>query len=125
MNKIISVIVGLLGILFVVIGLRWLIDPLAAAAHLGMPLLDGAGRSTQIGDMAAFFLTLGTTIFLALITSKRVWFYPAIMLLGIAAVGRLLAWSVHDAALALDMIGVEIVVSGFLLFASRRLTTQA
>lgn len=124
MNKIVRVIAAILGVLFVVIGLRWLIDPLAAATHLGMPLLDGAGRSTQIGDMTAFFLTLGASVLLAVFTTKRIWFYPAVMLLGTAAIGRLLAWSVHDAALALDMICVEVVVAVFLLFASQRLTFQ-
>lgn len=121
MNKVLSVIVALLGVLFLLIGLRWLIDPAAAGASLGMPLLDGTGRSTQIGDFTAFFLTLGTLILVALFTSQRLWYYPACMLLGIAAVGRVLAWAVHDAAFAVDMIAAEIVITGFLLFAARRL----
>jgi hypothetical protein len=124
-NKILRVIVALLGVLFVLIGLRWLIDPSSAAVQLGMPLLDGLGRSTQIGDFSAFFLTLGTFILIALITSKRVCYYPAIMLLGIAAVGRVLAWLIHDAALAIDMIVPEIVIASFLLFAARRLTVSS
>ncbi len=124
MKKILSVIVALLGLLFLGMGLRWLVDPLVAAAQLGMPLLDGTGRSTQIGDMSAFFITLGTLILIALFTSKRIWYYPAMMLLGIAATGRVLAWSVHDAALALDMIAPEIIIVCLLLFASRRLTVD-
>ncbi|MFT6431216.1 MAG: hypothetical protein ACJAXR_003119 [Halopseudomonas sp.] len=124
-NKILRVIVALLGVLFVLIGLRWLIDPSSAAVQLGMPLLDGLGRSTQIGDFSAFFLTLGTFILIALITSKRVCYYPAIMLLGIAAVGRILAWLIHDAALAIDMIVPEIVIASILLFAARRLTVSS
>jgi hypothetical protein len=124
-NKILRVIVALLGVLFVLIGLRWLIDPSSAAVQLGMPLLDGLGRSTQIGDFSAFFLTLGTFILIALITSKRVCYYPAIMLLGIAAVGRILAWLIHDAALAIDMIVPEIVIASILLFAARRLIVSS
>lgn len=121
MNKVLSVVVALLGVLFLVIGLRWLVDPAAAAGSLGMPLLDGIGRSTQIGDMTAFFLTLAISILLALITSRRTWYYPACMLLGIAAFGRILAWAVHDAAFAIDMIAAEILITAILLFASRRL----
>ena len=124
-NKILRVIVAFLGVLFVLIGLRWLIDPSSAAVQLGMPLLDGLGRSTQIGDFFAFFLTLGTFILIALITSKRICYYPAIMLLGIAAVGRILAWLIHDAALAIDMIVPEIVIASILLFAARRLTVSS
>ena len=125
MNKILRVIVALPGILFVVTGLRWLVDPSAAAAQLGMPLLDGVGRSSQIGDMSGFFLTLGIVILIALITSKRSWYYPAIILLVITAIGRVLAWLVHDAALAVDMIAPEVIIACLLLFASRKLADQA
>jgi len=43
------------------------------------------------------------------------------MLLGIAALGRLLAWAVHDAALALDLIAPEVIIAAVLLLAARRL----
>jgi hypothetical protein len=43
------------------------------------------------------------------------------MLLAISAVGRIVAWLVHDATLAVDLIGTEVVVSVILLVASRRL----
>ena len=125
MNKILRVIVALPGILFVVTGLRWLVDPSAAAAQFGMPLLNGVGRSSQIGDMSGFFLTLGIVILIALITSKRSWYYPAIILLVITAIGRVLAWLVHDAALAVDMIAPEVIIACLLLFASRKLADQA
>jgi hypothetical protein len=124
MNRVLQVLVALSGLLFLGIGLRWLIDPASAAAQLGMPLLDGVGRSTQVGDMMGFFITLGSTILIALITAKRTWYYPGIMLLALAAVGRLLAWSMHDAALAADMIATEVVISSLLFFASRKLADK-
>ena len=124
MNKVLRVIVALPGILFVVTGLRWLVDPAAAAAQFGMPLLDGLGRSSQIGDMASFFLTLGVLILIALISAKRVWYYPPIMLLAFTAIGRILAWLVHDAAPAVEMIAPEIIIACLLLFASRRLAAE-
>lgn len=121
MNKALTVVVGLLGLLFLLIGLRWLVDPTGAAGQLGMPLLDDVGRSTQIGDFAAFFLTLGVLILFALVTSQRIWYYPAAILLGIAAVVRVLAWAVHDATLALDLIAPEVIIAAVLLLAARRL----
>ena len=124
MNKVLRVIVALPGILFVVTGLRWLVDPASAAAQFGMPLLDGLGRSSQIGDLASFFLTLGMLILIALITAKRVWYYPAVMLLVFPAVSRILAWLIHDAAPAVEMIAPEIIIACLLLFASRRLAEE-
>ena len=48
-----------LGVFFALQGVGWLVAPARLAASLGMPLLDGLGRSTQIGDFASFFLTAG------------------------------------------------------------------
>ena len=124
MNKVLRVLVALPGILFVVTGLRWLVDPAAAAAQFGMPLLDGLGRSSQIGDMSSFFLTLGVLILIALISAKRVWYYPPVMLLFFTAMARILAWLVHGAALAVAMIAAEVIIACLLLLASRQLTER-
>jgi len=124
MNRILRVLVALPGIFFVVMGLRWLVDPAGAAGDMDMELLDGIGRSTQIGDLATFFLALGMMILVGLITSQRRWFHvPALMLLG-AAIFRVLAWLLHDAALAGQLIALELVVACLLLVAASRLTAR-
>jgi len=48
---------------------------------------------------------------------------PALMLLG-AAIFRVLAWLVHDAALAVEPIALELVVGCLLLLASSRLAEK-
>ncbi|NCF18821.1 MAG: hypothetical protein GWP63_11310 [Haliea sp.] len=125
MNKILKALVALPAILFIVTGLRWLVAPAGVAPMFGLTLADGVGLSSQVGDMSAFFLTLGICMLVGLVTGRRVWFYPPIMLLLLTAVGRILAWLVHDAALALDLIGPEIIVSVILLVAARRLPESA
>jgi hypothetical protein len=120
-NKILRVVTVLPGILFVVIGVGWIIDPASAAAGVGMPLLEGVGRSTQIGDLGAFFLTMGLLILIGVTTLKRVWFYPPMMLLGLAATFRIVAWLVHGAALAGSMIAVEVIVTTLLFVSTIRL----
>jgi hypothetical protein len=124
MNRALQIIVALPGLLFVGMGLRWIIDPTGAAAFSGMPLLDGVGLSSQIGDLGAFFLCLGLFIFLGLITRKRCWFVAPLMLVGITAVFRVLAWLLHDAALAVDMIVPELIIAGILAYAASRLPNQ-
>ncbi|MBT8149552.1 MAG: hypothetical protein HKO71_04195 [Pseudomonadales bacterium] len=124
MNKVIRLLVGLFAVVFVFIGIRWIVDPAGAAGELGMPLLEGVGRSTQLGDSTAFFLTVGICMLVALITEKRTWFYPPIMLLSITAVARILAWLLHDATLAVNFIVLELLVAGLLWLASRRLAGQ-
>lgn len=106
-------------ILFITMGVRWLVNPVGIAPELGMALEHGLGLSSQVGDLAAFFLTLGVCLLLALITGRRLWYYPPIMLLLLAATGRLVAWTVHDAAFAGSMIAFEVVIAVLLLAASR------
>ena len=124
MNKSLRIVVGILALVFALIGLRWLVDPAGAAGELGMPLLDGLGRSTQIGDMGSFFLSVALFILLALTTGRRSWYYPPIILLTVTAFMRTIAWIFHDASLALDMIAVEIIVSVILYVASSKLSEQ-
>ncbi len=120
-NKILRVVTVLPGILFVVIGVGWVVDPASAAAGVGMPLLEGVGRSTQIGDLGSFFLAMGLLILVGVTTLDRAWFYPPMMLLGLAAIFRIVAWLVHGAALAGSMIAVEIIVTALLYVSTIRL----
>jgi len=124
MNKLLRILVTLPGILFVVVGLGWLVVPARVAPELGMPLLDGVGRSTQIGDLSVLFLALGMMILVAVITSARRWFHvTALMLLG-AGSARIFAWLVHDAAFAGQLIALELVVGCLLLVAAARLAIR-
>src|SRR5206468_1897057 len=108
-----------MGAAFTLQGIGWLVAPDRAAATLGMPVLDGLARSTQFGDFAAFFLTLGLSILVGTRPGQaRVLYFPA-ALLGSAAVCRTIAWAVHGAAFAATFIGVEIVASLLLLAAAR------
>ena len=121
MNKVLKLLVLLPAILFVVTGIRWLVAPAEIAPNFGLTLAEGIGLSTQVGDLASFFLTLGSCMLVALITERRSWYYPPMMLLAIAALGRIVAWLLHDATLAVSQITVEVVVALILLLASRRL----
>jgi|TARA_E500000331_G_scaffold150903_1_gene146839 hypothetical protein len=123
-NVALKAIVLLCGVLFIVTGLRWLLAPAGVAPEFGLALSTGVGLSSQIGDMSAFFLTLGVSILMGLTTGRAIWYYPPMILLSLTAVGRILAWLLHDAALATGLIAPEVIVALILLIASRRLATQ-
>jgi len=123
-NTAIKLLVLLFGILFLVTGLRWLLAPAGIAPDFGLALGSGMGLSSQVGDMSAFFLTLGVCILMGLTTRRSVWYYPPIILLSLTSLGRVLAWLIHDAALATQLIAPEVIVSLVLLFASRRLPNR-
>ena len=120
MRSTLRIVTILMGAGFALQGVAWLVAPERAAANLGMPLLDGLGRSTQIGDFAAFFLTLGLSILAAIgLGRARLLYFPA-GLLASAALCRTVAWAVHGAAFATAFIAVEIVAALLLLASAWR-----
>ena len=124
MNKILKIVVALFALVFASIGFRWLVAPEGVAAEFGMTLMQGLGLSSQIGDLGAFFLSLAIFILLALTTGRRTWYYPPIILLGLTAIMRTMAWMFHDASLAVDMIAVEIIACVVLYLGSLRLADE-
>lgn len=125
MRKILRGLVILPAIMFVVMGLRWITDPAGAASSLGMPLLDGLGRSSQIGDVGTLFLTMGLMILIGLVTASRPWFYAPALMLAVVAMFRVLAWLIHDAAPAFDMVIVELIIAALLALAAPMLSERA
>ncbi len=114
-----------LGGFFALQGVLWLVDPARVAAGLGMPLLDGLGRSTQIGDFASFFLTAGVTMLVGSRPGRARLLYVPAGLVGGAAVTRTLAFALHGAELAVTFIAIELATGLLLVAAARRLDGPA
>ncbi len=115
---------GVPALFFVFVGLAWWLAPEFAAARFGMTMQSGVGLSTQIGDLASFFFTLGGCWLVGLVSGDRVWLYPSIMLLTLAIVGRFIAWLFHDAALAVGMMATEAIIVFLLFLLFRKLTDR-
>lgn len=110
-----------LGAFFTLQGLGWLAIPARAAAGLGMPLLDGLARSTQIGDLTSFFVVAGLLMLGGSRPGHESLLSIPAMMLGVAAIARTLAWAVHGAAFATAFIAIEVAAAALLFTASRRL----
>ena len=117
--RVFFLLLSVVGLFFVFMGLRWMVDPSGVAPELGLTIETGLGLSSQIGDLSAFFLVVGLCLFAGLVTGRRTWFYPSAMLLLIAAVGRIVAWVVHGAAFAPQLIVFEIIVALLVLGGAR------
>ena len=124
MKNTLRVVAGLLGTLFLINGLQWMIAPANIAAQLGMPLLEGVGLSTQIGDMGSFFITVGAMTLIGALSQTRHWFYAPSMLLLVAALFRTLSTAIYGAPFVLPAIFVEISVGLFLIFAGSRISKE-
>ena len=112
---------GLIGAFFLLQATGWLVDPDAAAAGLGMPLLDGLARSTQVGDISAFFLAAGGMALFGAVRVRPAWIRPAAVLFASAALMRTLAWAFQGATFATAFIVIEVVTASVLWFCADRL----
>ncbi len=119
------ILAALPGLAMGVNAFMWVTNPAAAAQNLGMPLLDGIGRSTQAGDFAAFFFACSVMAFLAAWKQNPTWAYGAALLLGGAAVFRTLAWAVHGAEFATVFIIVEAVLTLMLVSAAQMMKSNS
>tara|TARA_A100001388_G_scaffold250889_1_gene212453 strand:- start:619 stop:993 length:375 start_codon:yes stop_codon:yes gene_type:complete len=115
-NIFLTIVTYLFGFIFIYQGFLWLTSPAQVAESLGMPLLEGEGLSTQIGDFASFFFVVGLFILLGAYSKNKYWFYAPIALLLIAAISRCMAYFFHEAAFATQSIMIEVLVACFLLF---------
>lgn len=125
MHVALKVAVALPALLIGAAGIGWLADPATAAQNLGMPLLEGAGLSTQLGDFASFFIGLSAMIVLGLITQNKTFFHCAALLLFGSAVFRTVAWAAHGASFETGSIGVEVVVGALMIFAAASVSANA
>lgn len=123
MRKVLRVLSGLVGVLFLAQLAGWIFQPAAAAEGLGMPLLDGVGRSTQIGDIGSLFLAVSALSLVGALRENASLLCAAALLLGGAALLRTLAWAAHGAAFTASFIFVEVLAAAVLLATASRFSS--
>ena len=106
---------GFIGALMLLNCLLWISDPTTAAKELAMPLLEGLGGNSQIGDFTAFFFTAGLFACIGVYRAEYIWLYTTISLLGSAAIFRSYAVMVHGSEPLMEAIGFEAVMSATLI----------
>lgn len=106
---------GIVGLFMLWTCLGWLMDPATAAAGLAMPLLEGMGGNTQIGDFTSFFFTAGLFACIGAYRAEYAWLYASISLLGSAAIFRSLAVVAHGSDPLTMAIAGEIIMTAILI----------
>ena len=101
---------GLAGLGALVIGGMWWYQPETAAGLLGASLLDGTGRSAQIGDSGAFFMGVGVLLLWGAVRQRSVFILIGGCLVGLVAPGRILSATLHGGAVTTPEVVVECVI---------------
>lgn len=121
LGKIITFLAGLLGLILLGIGVRWLVDPSGAAPLIGMEVLQGVAGNSQIGDLGAFFIVAGSFAVLGVFTRNATLLYTPAALVGVAALYRTVAGLVHGVDFASDMILGELIMCAIFLLARKQM----
>jgi hypothetical protein len=100
---------GILGVVLAIIALRWIISPEDSANSLGMVLLDGAGRNTQIRDFTALFASTSIFCFISITTRQYQWIFSSGIVFLLIALISVLASQLHDATLTYSSLIAEII----------------
>ena len=101
---------AIIGLGLFIFGLGWWVHPAAAADMLGATLLDGTGRTTQIGDSGAFFVGAGMLLLWGAIRSNSPMLFAGGGLIGLVIPGRLLSAAMHGGSQTPNEIVVEFIV---------------
>ena len=117
MSSITKFLSSIPAVVFLIIGVFWVMQPGIMAENFGMVLSSGLGLSSQIGDLGSYFVSSALMIFYGIYTNNTHWFYPPILIMLLTALFRTLSTFLHDAPFAADMIGSEILFSGILFYA--------
>ena len=107
--KIAYTLSGILGVVLAIIALRWILSPEDSAYSLGMVLLDGAGRNTQIRDFTALFASTSIFCFLSIVTRQYQWIFSSGIVFSLIALINVLASQLHDAPLTYSSLIAEII----------------
>jgi hypothetical protein len=107
--KIAYTLSGILGLVLAIIALRWILSPEDSANALGMVLLDGAGKNTQIRDFTALFASTSIFCFLSIATRQYQWIFSTGIVFSLIALISLLASQLHDAPLTYSSLIAEII----------------
>ena len=125
MKKGLRVISIVIGVLAFVTAMQFAFMPARAAERLGMPVLEGIGASTQLGDIGGLFLAVAVLVGLAQRPGRAGLLLAPAILVGCAAVMRILVFLAGHAAFAAQFIVPEVVLAGLLFAAARAREDEA
>ena len=107
-----------------VFGLGWWVHPGPAAEMLGATLLEGTGRSAQIGDTGAFFAGAGSMLAWGAIRGQTSVLLAGGLLVGLVVPGRVASALYHGGAWTPDEIVAECAITLLALTTASRLRKQ-
>jgi hypothetical protein len=115
--QLVRIIVGLVGLLSIVLAVRFFVNPAVPAALLGIAPLGELGTATLRGDFGGFFGVCGIFAIAAAIRNSAALLMAPLLAIGIALTGRIVSYALDGGgSIVLQPMLVELtllVVFGF------------
>ena len=120
MQRVLKILVALVGVLLALLGLQWMFAPGSTAEQFGIALTGLPGLSTARADLGGLFIASSAMCFLGLRPGGRVWLHAVAIVMVCIAAGRtigLIADGFETRTLAITVL--ELVMAGVLVAAAR------
>jgi hypothetical protein len=117
---------GLIGLLFMILGVRWMFAPEAIAAESGLELLNPLGYNTARGDIGGLFIGGALLVALGLIREKADWLRVMAVVVACVATGRAIGLVIDGfARTSFVPFALELVIIAVLIATARDLENPA
>ena len=107
--KLANILSGILGLVLTIIAIRWIFLPEESANSLGMILLEGSGKNTQIRDFTSIFASTAIFCFLSIATKQFQWIFSSGIIFLIIAIISIVASQLHVAPITYSSLIAEII----------------
>jgi hypothetical protein len=125
MNLVVRLVIGLIGLFFLIFGLRFVFTPDVMAAEFFLSPLGVAGLSNLRSDLGGAFLAIAVFIALGLRAGATVWLHAAAIAIATIAVARAVGMVLDGPAESVIIAFVaEVVFVALLLIGGRRLAAS-
>lgn len=123
MQHLAKVIPALIALLFLVMGVSFVFDPVASAAQVGVTPLGADGLNTIRGDLGGLFLSCAILLLLGIWRAEGAWLIAVAVLMLVIASGRLIGFVVDGSPgqATLTAFIFELVIAAGLIYSSRRI----
>lgn len=127
MRHVAKVIPGLVALLFLVMGLNCVLDPMAGAEQMAIAPLGPDGLNTIRGDLGGLFLGSALLLVVGIWREQGTWLVAVAVVMLLIAAGRLVGFLADGAPgqETLTAFGFEVVIAVGLIYASRRLESAS
>ena len=127
MQVLVKAIPALIALLFLVMGINFVFDPVAGAAQVSVTALGADGLNTIRGDLGGLFLGSALLLGMGIVRAESAWLIAVAVFMLVIAAGRALGFALDGSpsSATLTAFGFELVIAAALFYSSKRIEAMS